>query len=152
MRQIRTGNPPATHHSRGWTLIELVVVVMILGVLLALAYPAYTGQVVKARRADGHALLYQAAQRQQQFFTTNNQFTATAGATGLGMCTGDGCSATSQDGYYTLAIDRPSTTTYTLTATAQSPQTDDTSCGNLTLTHLNVKGCTAEGCDVSKCW
>jgi type IV pilus assembly protein PilE len=150
--RTRTGHPCAEQRRQGWTLVELIVTLAILAILLGIAYPAYNNQVLKARRADGHALLYHAAQRQQQFFTTNNQFTATAGAGGLEMCTGDGCSATSQDGYYTLSIDRPSTTTYTLTGTAQSPQTDDSACGNLTLSHLNVKGCTAVSCDASKCW
>lgn len=130
----------------GWTLIELLVTILVLSILLALAYPAYNNQVLKARRADGHALLYEAAQRQQQFFTSNNQFTATIGSGGLEM------SGTSHDGYYTLSVSRPSATTYTLTAIAQSPQTNDTSCGNLTLNSLNVKGCTADSCDVSRCW
>ena len=130
----------------GFTLIELMVAVLVLGVLLSLAYPAYNNQVLKARRADGHALLYEMAQRQQQFFTSNNQFTATVGAGGLEM------SSTSSDGYYTASITLPNATTYTLMATALAPQTDDTSCGNLTLTSLNIKGCTADDCDVDRCW
>jgi len=131
---------------RGFTLIEVVVAMAVLAILLTLAYPAYVNQAIKARRADGHALLYEAAQRQQQQFTENNAFTATVGSGGLDMNAG------SQEGYYTLSIDRPSTTTYTLTATAVAPQTGDTSCGNLTLTDLNIKGCTATGCDVDRCW
>jgi type IV pilus assembly protein PilE len=130
----------------GWTAVELVVVMAVIVVLLTIAYPSYVNQVQKARRADGHALLYEAAQREQQFFTTNNQFTATVGSGGLGM------SATSDEGHYTLTINRPSTTSYTLTATAVGAQASDTSCGNLTLTHLNVKGCTASGCDADRCW
>jgi type IV pilus assembly protein PilE len=126
--------------------VELMMVLVILVVLLGIAYPAYNGQVQKARRADGHALLYEAAQREQQFFTTNNQYTATVGDGGLEI------SATSNEGYYTLTINSPSTTSYTLTATAAGAQASDTSCGNLTLTHLNVKGCTADGCDAAKCW
>jgi type IV pilus assembly protein PilE len=51
-----------------------------------------------------------------------------------------------------LSVDRPSSTTYTLTATTVAPQTADTDCGNLTITHLNVKGCTASGCNVDRCW
>ena len=131
---------------RGFTLIELLIVVAVVAILLTLALPSYLNQVIKARRADGHSLLYEAAQRQQQFFTINNQFTATVGTGGLDM------TAASQEGYYSLSIDRPTTTTYTLTATAVSPQTNDTSCANLTITHLNVKGCTASGCDVDRCW
>jgi type IV pilus assembly protein PilE len=57
----------------------------------------------------------------------------------------------SQKAYYRLSIVATSNA-YTLTATRLAPQTADTKCGNLTLTHLNVKGCTAEGCDVGRCW
>lgn len=130
----------------GFTLVEVVIVVAILAIIMTLAYPAYLNQINKGRRTDGHSLLYLGAQRQQQHFTENNVFTATIGSGGLEM------SATSQEGYYTLSVDRPNTTSYTLTATAVAPQTSDTQCGNLTLTHLNVKGCTATGCDVDRCW
>lgn len=130
----------------GFTLIELLIVTTIIAVLLSLALPAYQNQVIKSRRSDGKALLYDAAQRQQQFFTENGAFTATVGSGGLEMET------TSQEDYYTLSINRPNTTSYTLTATAVAPQTADTDCGNLTLTHLNVKGCTASGCDADRCW
>lgn len=145
-RLDETGQTSPLRYRRGWSLVELVIVMLVLAVLLAIAYPAYNNQVVKARRADGQALLYQAAQRQQQFFTSNNQYTATVGSGGLDI------SATSQEGYYTLSINRPNATSYTLTATAIAPQDADTDCGNLTLTHLNVKGCTADGCDPAKCW
>jgi len=141
---------------RGFTLIEVVVAMAVLAILLTLAYPAYVNQAIKARRADGHALLYEAAQRQQQHFTECTFFTDVVGDTGndcpsseegLKMLT------SSQEGYYTLSITQPSgNTTYTLTATAVAPQTGDTSCGNLTLTDLNIKGCTATGCDVDRCW
>ena len=131
---------------RGWTLVELLVAVTVLAILMSLALPAYNAQILKSRRADGQALLYEVAQRQQQFFTSNNQFTETIGTGGLEL------SGNSQDGYYTLSVSRPTTTTYTLTATAVAPQTADTSCGNFSLTSLNVKGCTAAECVASKCW
>jgi type IV pilus assembly protein PilE len=131
---------------RGFTLVELLVVLAIVAIILTFAYPSYLNQVIKARRADGHALLYEAAQRQQRHFTENNAFTATIGDGGLELNT------SSQEGYYTLSVDRPSSTTYTLTAATVAPQTADTDCGNLTITHLNVKGCTASGCNVDRCW
>ena len=129
----------------GMTLIELAIVLLILAVLVAIAYPAFNNQVIKARRADGHALLYQAAQRQQQFFTSNNAFTATIGDGGLQLST------SSIEGYYTLSV-AATNTTYTLTATRVSPQTKDTWCGNLTLTHLGVKGVTNASFSADRCW
>lgn len=134
----------------GWTLIELVIALTILAILLALAYPAYTEQVIKARRADGHALLFEAAQRQQQFFTANNTFTTTIGSGGLGMSTA------SPEGYYTLSVAVPSgltiATAYTLTATRVAPQTADTRCGNLTLTHQGSKGNSGGSVAADLCW
>ncbi len=122
-----------SRHAGGWTIIELMVALIVMAVLISLAYPTYTNQVVKARRSDGHALLYEAAQRQQQFFTTNNAFTATVGTGGLEMST------TSSEDHYTLSM-VASATTYTLTATGAGAQASDTDCGNLTLTHFGREG------------
>lgn len=129
---------------RGWTLIELMIAALVLAVLVGLAYPAYNNQVIKARRADGRALLYEAAQKQQQFFTVNNAFTSTIGSGGLEM------TGTSQEGYYTLSV-AATATTYTLTANRVAPQTKDTWCGDLTLTHLGVKGETGTW-TADQCW
>jgi type IV pilus assembly protein PilE len=135
------------NRNRGWTLVELMITIMVLAVLMAIAYPAYNGQITKARRADGKAMLYSAAQRQQQFYTSNNAFTSTVGSGGLQMDT------TSQEGFYTLSIATTGTpaTTYTLTANPVAPQTADTDCARLTLTHLGQKGISGTS-TVAKCW
>jgi type IV pilus assembly protein PilE len=122
-----------------------MITIMVLAVLMAIAYPAYNGQITKARRADGKAMLYTAAQRQQQFFTSNNAFTTTIGSGGLQM------SSTSQEGFYTLAIPVGAGTAWTMTATPVAPQTADTDCGTLSLTHLGVKGISGTS-TVAKCW
>lgn len=134
-----------TGRHNGWTLVELMVALTIAAILLSIAYPAYTEQVRKSRRADGHALLFTAAQREQQFFTVNNQFTDTIGTGGLEL------SASSQEGYYTLSI-TATTNTYTLTATREAPQTGDTRCGDLTLNHLGVKGNSGGSLSPERCW
>ncbi len=139
--------------SRGFNLIELMITLLVIAILMSLAYPAYQGRVIQARRADGHRLLYEAAQRQQQHFTEYGFYTKYIdtepdGIKGLRM------KQDSQEGYYRLSSDfiDEDNTTYTLTATALSPQTADTECGDLTLTHLNVKDCSATDCDVNRCW
>ena len=142
---MATNGKTRSSHNRGWTMVELVIVLLVLSVLLSLAYPFYSGQIIKARRADGHALLYGAALREQQFFSSNNSYTATIGDGGLGI------SSSSQEGNYTLSI-TATTTTYTLTATRDSTQTDDTWCGDLTLTHLGAKGNANASWSADKCW
>lgn len=131
--------------SRGWTMIELAVTLLVLAILAAIAYPAFTNQIIKARRADGYALLYHAAQRQQQYYTANTTYTSTIGNGGLNLST------TSTEGYYTLSV-TSTNTTYTLTATRVAPQTADTLCGDLTLTHLGAKGNSGGSWSASKCW
>jgi len=134
-----------TINCRGWTLLELMITLAVLAILTAIAYPSYSSFVIKSHRADGKALLYQAAQREQQFFTSNNAFTATAGSGGLGMSTASG------EGHYTLSI-AASATTYTLTATRVGSQTKDTRCGDLTLNHLGVRGISGGTSSADKCW
>ncbi len=127
------------------TLIEIMIAVLIVGILMALAYPSYSEQVVKSRRADGRAMLYEAAMKQQQYYTVNNSYTSNIGANGLGMA------ASSPEGYYRLSIDA-SRKAYRLTATRVSPQDRDTKCGDLTLNHLSVKGNKNATLRAGDCW
>jgi len=62
--------------SRGFTLIELMIVLAILGLLGAIALPSYTSHTAKAYRADGRAQLMQAAQFMQRFYAANDNFKA----------------------------------------------------------------------------
>lgn len=58
----------------GFTLIELMVVVTIIGILSAIAFPAYTSYVAKARRADARTQLVQVAQFMQRFYAANDSY------------------------------------------------------------------------------
>lgn len=65
MKQIR---------SRGFTLIELMIVVAVVGILAAIAYPAYTDSIVKGRRAQGRTALVELMQQQERYMTQNNTY------------------------------------------------------------------------------
>lgn len=150
---------------QGFTLIELMITVAIVGILAAIAYPSYQNSVTKSRRAEGKSLLLDAAAREERFFAQYNQYTGTiVGASG---CAGSACglnyagpansdgSMNSANGYYVLSVVSvavaPATpTTYTLTATAAGTQaTNDPSCASFILDNLGAK--TATGTATSVC-
>ncbi len=121
--------------SAGFTLIELMIVVAIVGIIAAIAFPSYQDQVRKAKRSDGQSKIMDAMARQERFFTENNTYTADM--TALGYAADP---APSDDGHY--LIDGAACATKTiaqcviLTATAQGGQATD---GNLTLNSTNDK-------------
>lgn len=140
-------------HSKGFTLIELMIVTAVLAVLASLAIPAYQEHVNKSRRRDAQAVLMQKAQAMERFKSVNMTYT---GATTVGPTQSpiDGSAK-----YYNLTAVIPNTgNTYVLKATpiAGSPQADD-KCKVLTYSSSQVKavedsGGTAQPALRDKCW
>ncbi len=83
---------------RGFTLIELMIVVAIVGILSAIAYPSYTDSVRKSRRTDGESALVDAAQRLEVYYASQASYTTTLTVPDPDI------SATSPEGYYTISI------------------------------------------------
>lgn len=118
---------------RGFTLTELMIVVALIGILAAFAYPAYQNYVREARRADGHSALSRIAAQQERYFSDNNSYVADLTALGYPSAT-----PLSPDGHYQITA-VVGAGTYSLSAAAQGPQADDTDCDPMTLNQLGQK-------------
>ncbi|MFK8067233.1 MAG: type IV pilin protein [Gammaproteobacteria bacterium] len=112
----------------GFTLIELMITVTIIGVVAAIAYPSYNKHIMRKNRLEGKAMLEQAVADQERYFSTNNTYASTT--TMLGYQTNP---AISKHGYYQLSVDTPTgscpiETCFSLTlevhGTIQSADTD----------------------------
>lgn len=129
---------------KGFTLIELMIVVAILGILSAIAYPSYTSYVKKANRADAIAGLLSLAGRMEEYYINNDSY---VGATVNVTATGTVGGSETPEGLYTLSIPAATAFAYSITAT---PKTADAECATLSLDSLGQK--TATGTNAANCW
>jgi type IV pilus assembly protein PilE len=129
------------------TLAELMIVVALIGILAALAYPSYRGHVLKAKRADAYDGLLRIQLAQEKWRASNLAYTtALSGAFPNGL----GLSETSAEGHYALAVTEASAIGFTATATATGlgTQANDTGCTVITL----AVGAGGESRSPAECW
>ena len=130
--------------SPGFTLIEILIVVVIIGILAAIALPAYQNSVLKGGRAEGKAALLATAQQLERCFTEFNAYDNA-------NCPQFINPQETENGRYAIAFSAVTPTTYTLQAMPQGGQARDTLCGTLTLTQTGTKGVSGTG-TVADCW
>jgi len=122
-------------NNKGFSLIELMVVLAIIGILGAIGYPSYDSYMKKSRRSDGKIALQEMADRQERFYLQNNTYTTLAANVG-GTAT--------DENYYVLSIDAADVNGFTLraTAVAGAPQANDTTTnhGDCTVLQLSSVG------------
>ena len=133
--------PGSRSQAKGFSLIELMIAVAIVGILASVAYPAYQEYGVRANRSEGRNALLDAATRLERHYSDNNQYDTLANAN---------IATDSEGGLYLITLNLTGTQSYTLTATPDS--FSDPKCGNLTLTNVGIRDRTGSDEEAEYCW
>ncbi len=143
-------------NAKGFTLVELLIVVAIIALISVIAYPSYMNYVVNTKRNAARNALLQIADRQQQFFMDNKRYAATL--TDLGFAAnplvlddqGNPADAGDRQAVYSVSLSDLAATTYTITAAPINGQArHDTKCGSLTLDQAGTQTASTGAAD---CW
>lgn len=142
---------------RGFTLLEIMIVVAIIAILASVAYPSYLDQVRKSRRADGQAALANAQIAQQKLRSSCRFFAGTLGAAdncdATAAASTVALAATSPDGWYSIALSNASATSFTVTATGQNDQANDEEGGTTCTLVVTVNAANPNGLRTpADCW
>lgn len=131
--------------ARGFTLIELVIVVLIVAILAAVAIPSYRRYIVRSHRVDAQSALIDLAARQERYFYSNNAYAdALTSLNATKDMAGD---------RYEMSIAVATSTAFRVEAKALNDQAkNDPDCQTLSLNNLGAQGSTGTTANLPACW
>ena len=136
------------YRNKGFTLIELMIVLAIVGIVAGFAFSSYKNSVQKSRRSDGMAALSNATAMQEKWYFQFNQYSSDANDVG---------GISSPENYYTISVDQPcgNSSCYRMIATAVGVQANDTNCLVFTVDNTRAKRSYSDspgGTVTTDCW
>lgn len=138
----------AMKQQNGFTLIELMIVIAIIGIISTIAYGSYQDSVRKTKRAEAKTTLLELGQRLERCYTANGAYDADCSVHTGGTL--DTLLATTENDHYTIALPVLTATTFTLTATAAFA---DPQCDVFSITSTGAKTALDDGGNASSvCW
>jgi type IV pilus assembly protein PilE len=142
--------------AKGFSLIELMITIVILGIVASFAFAGYQEQVRDARRGDCSGALVSLSQAMERFYSANNSYLGAASGgsdTGAPAIFPASCPTDGGTAFYNVTIETATASTYTLQAAPIGGMAED-KCGTLTLTSTGVKGVADADAGVTweDCW
>ena len=131
----------------GFSLLEILIVMVILAIIVSIAIPTYSREIIKTRRSDAQTALLNLAALMEHYYLEHHSYLGAS----IGNHSTISLAKISAHGYYKLSITTPTAVTYQLTATPINTQSNDTQCRAFSIDQAGVKSVSGTA-SVEQCW